>query len=107
MTKKSHQGTQSGQGHHLGRCILGCSIVLLVAVFFVRFHLGPAKARLRIVSDEKAAIDRELEALAEQNRDLERELSALRTDPVYRERLLRRVFRITSDPTEQLVKRRP
>ena len=52
-------------------------------------------------------VETELDALRARNDSLLREVAALSEDPVYRERLRRRMFRMTSTPEELILKPHP
>jgi len=91
----------------LGRTLLSCLLLLLLTALLLRFHLVPAKSRLRAVNRELSRIERELGRLRAENLGLRVERDALEDDPVYRERLLRAAFRRTTSEREWVVKERP
>lgn len=93
-------------GDDISRCLLVCSALLLLAALFVKVHLIPAKQRFRVTAREQRTVETELDVLRSRNDSLEREVAALSADPVYRERLRRRMFRITT-PEELVLKPHP
>jgi len=89
------------------RTLIGCGFLLLLTVLLVRHHLAPAKRRLGIVTAEHRQVLADLRDAERSNRVLSLRLAALENDPFYRERLQRRMFRLTSDPDERILKPRP
>ncbi len=105
MTDTTEDSTQASDS--LTRPLLYASLLLLLAALFVRHHLVPAKHRLGRVVQERQTVEAELDALREENERLLAERTAMQVDPVYQERLLRRLFRFTASPGEFIVKEHP
>ena len=105
MTEGGTTG-MSGDGS-MRRTLIGCGFLVLATVLLVRHHLSPAKRRLAAVTAEHRDLVARIEEAESHNRVLSLRLDALESDLFYRERLQRRMFRLTSDPDERILKPLP